>query len=228
MTQNGRNVNFIYNINSSFFACNFLQATDYYTVNKFVTHFTSKFRRIEIFFYITYKIVGILFGGFRFIQFFFKIVNFFVKSVLLRRIAFYKTDTDILRNFAFDFIFVNVLYKSCQFFRAFTFPVQFFCKGFNRFIGKFGIVLDKLFSNSIFIENDSFCHIAYIFKHNIFQSFCKNSPEHLKLTKEHVTKTEKEIETADKTAISSNTGSYKLCHTAPKPPERFLCSRGFA
>ncbi len=43
-----------------------------------------------------------------------------------------------------------------------------------------------------------------------------DSPEHLKLTKEHVTKTEKEIETADKTAISSNTGSYKLCHTAPK------------
>ena len=43
-----------------------------------------------------------------------------------------------------------------------------------------------------------------------------DSPEHLKLTKEHVTKTEKEIETADKTAISSNTGSYKLCHTAPQ------------
>ena len=43
-----------------------------------------------------------------------------------------------------------------------------------------------------------------------------DSPEHLKLTKEHVVKTEKEIETADKTAISSNTGSYKLCHTAPK------------
>ena len=43
-----------------------------------------------------------------------------------------------------------------------------------------------------------------------------DSPEHLKLTKEHVIKTEKEIETADKTAISSNTGSYKLCHTAPK------------
>ena len=42
-----------------------------------------------------------------------------------------------------------------------------------------------------------------------------DSPEHLKLTKEHVTKTEKEIETADKTAASSNTGSYKLCHTAP-------------
>ena len=45
-----------------------------------------------------------------------------------------------------------------------------------------------------------------------------DSPEHLKLTKEHVIKTEKEIETADKTAISSNTGSYKLCHTAPKSP----------
>ncbi len=43
-----------------------------------------------------------------------------------------------------------------------------------------------------------------------------DSPEHLKLTKEHVTKTEKEIETADKTTISSKTGSYKLCHTAPK------------
>ena len=42
-----------------------------------------------------------------------------------------------------------------------------------------------------------------------------DSPEHLKLTKEHVVKTEKEIETADKTAVSSNTGSYKLCHTAP-------------
>ena len=42
-----------------------------------------------------------------------------------------------------------------------------------------------------------------------------DSPEHLKLTKEHVTKTEKEIETADKTAISSNIGLYKLCHTAP-------------
>ena len=43
-----------------------------------------------------------------------------------------------------------------------------------------------------------------------------DSPEHLKLTKEHVIKTEKEIETADKTAISSNIGSYKLCHTAPQ------------
>ena len=42
-----------------------------------------------------------------------------------------------------------------------------------------------------------------------------DSPEHLKLTKEHIVKTEKEIETADKTAISSNIGSYKLCHTAP-------------
>ena len=39
-----------------------------------------------------------------------------------------------------------------------------------------------------------------------------DNPEHSKLTKEHVTKTEKEIETADKTAVSSNTGSYKLCH----------------
>ena len=43
-----------------------------------------------------------------------------------------------------------------------------------------------------------------------------DSPEHLKLTKEHIVKTENEIETADKTAISSNTGSYKLCHTAPQ------------
>ena len=42
-----------------------------------------------------------------------------------------------------------------------------------------------------------------------------DSPEHLKLTKEHVVKTEKEIEMADKTAVSSNIGSYKLCHTAP-------------
>ena len=42
-----------------------------------------------------------------------------------------------------------------------------------------------------------------------------DSPEHLKLTKEHVVKTEKEIETADKTAVSSDIGSYKLCHTAP-------------
>ena len=42
-----------------------------------------------------------------------------------------------------------------------------------------------------------------------------DSPEHLKLTKEHVTKTGKEIETADKTAISSNISSYKLCYTAP-------------
>ena len=49
-----------------------------------------------------------------------------------------------------------------------------------------------------------------------------DSPEHLKLTKEHVTKTEKEIETADKTAISSNTGSYKLCHTAPRIKYRYF------
>lgn len=57
-----------------------------------------------------------------------------------------------------------------------------------------------------------------------------DSPEHLKLTKEHVTKTEKEIETADKTAISSNTGSYKLCHTAPKqynPNQIIVTGEGF-
>ena len=51
-----------------------------------------------------------------------------------------------------------------------------------------------------------------------------DSPEHLKLTKEHVTKTEKEIETADKTAVSSNTGSYKLCHTAPKGETKTVSS----
>ena len=56
-----------------------------------------------------------------------------------------------------------------------------------------------------------------------------DSPEHLKLTKEHVTKTEKEIETAEKTAISSNTGSYKLCHTAPSVSvcKSFLADRQF-
>ena len=43
-----------------------------------------------------------------------------------------------------------------------------------------------------------------------------DSPERSKLTKEHVTKTEKEIKTAYKTVVSSNTGSYKLCHTAPR------------
>ena len=42
-----------------------------------------------------------------------------------------------------------------------------------------------------------------------------DNPEHLKLTKEHVAKTENEIETADKTAFSSLTGSYKLRPTAP-------------
>jgi hypothetical protein len=51
-----------------------------------------------------------------------------------------------------------------------------------------------------------------------------DSPEHLKLTKEHVTKTEKEIETADKAAISSKIGSYKLCHTAPTEKTIMLSS----
>lgn len=51
-----------------------------------------------------------------------------------------------------------------------------------------------------------------------------DSPEHLKLTKEHIVKTEKEIETADKTAVSSNIGSYKLCHTAPTEKTIMLSS----
>ena len=41
-------------------------------------------------------------------------------------------------------------------------------------------------------------------------------PERLKITKEHVLQAEKEIETADKSAFSSLTGSYKLRPTAPK------------
>lgn len=54
-----------------------------------------------------------------------------------------------------------------------------------------------------------------------------DNPEHLKLTKEHVAKTENEIETADKTAFSSLTGSYKLCHTAPSPKKTNLLSSFF-
>ena len=42
-----------------------------------------------------------------------------------------------------------------------------------------------------------------------------DSPEHLKLTKEQIVKTENEIETADKTTFSYLTGSYKLRPTAP-------------
>ena len=43
-----------------------------------------------------------------------------------------------------------------------------------------------------------------------------DNPERLKITKEQVIKTEKEIETADTSAVSSLKGSYKLCHTAPR------------
>ena len=42
-----------------------------------------------------------------------------------------------------------------------------------------------------------------------------DNPERLKITKEQVLQTEKEIETADKSAFSSLTGSYKLRPTAP-------------
>ncbi|MDY5933055.1 MAG: hypothetical protein SPJ61_03695, partial [Eubacteriales bacterium] len=42
-----------------------------------------------------------------------------------------------------------------------------------------------------------------------------DNPEHLKLTKEQIVKTENEIETADKTTFSYLTGSYKLRPTAP-------------
>lgn len=42
-----------------------------------------------------------------------------------------------------------------------------------------------------------------------------DSHERLKITKEQVLKTEKEIETADSSAFSSLTGSYKLRPTAP-------------
>lgn len=43
-----------------------------------------------------------------------------------------------------------------------------------------------------------------------------DNPERLKITKEQVLQAEKEIETAEKSAFSSLTGSYKLCPTAPK------------
>ena len=42
-----------------------------------------------------------------------------------------------------------------------------------------------------------------------------DNPEHIKFTKEHVVKTEKEIETADKTAFSSLKGSYIYGSAAP-------------
>ena len=43
-----------------------------------------------------------------------------------------------------------------------------------------------------------------------------DNPEHIKFTKEHVVKTEKEIETADKTAFSSLKGSYIYGSAAPR------------
>ena len=49
-----------------------------------------------------------------------------------------------------------------------------------------------------------------------------DNPERLKITKEHVIQTEKEIETADKSAFSSLTGSYKLRPTAPAKDDAFL------
>ena len=64
-------------------------------------------------------------------------------------------------------------------------------------------LLVKVFVREVILYDDEIV-ITYNFT---------DSPEHLNLTKEHVTKTEKEIETADKTA--SKTGLYKLCHTAP-------------
>ena len=42
-----------------------------------------------------------------------------------------------------------------------------------------------------------------------------DNPDHIKFTKEHVVKTEKEIETADKTAFSSLKGSYIYRSAAP-------------
>ena len=43
-----------------------------------------------------------------------------------------------------------------------------------------------------------------------------DNPEHIKFTKEHVVKTEKEIETADKTVFSSLKGSYIYGSAAPR------------
>lgn len=51
-----------------------------------------------------------------------------------------------------------------------------------------------------------------------------DNPEHIKFTKEHVVKTEKEIETADKTVFSSLKGSYIYGSAAPKQKERLSLS----
>lgn len=51
-----------------------------------------------------------------------------------------------------------------------------------------------------------------------------DNPEHIKFTKEHVVKTEKEIETADKTVFSSLKGSYIYGSAAPKGETKTVSS----
>lgn len=96
MSQDGRDIDFIYNLYRTFFARYFRQAAYDYSLNQFVAHFPCEFRRVEIFLDVLYKIFRALPHGFRFVQFCFQFRDLCFQSFPFFGIFLDKTDTDIL------------------------------------------------------------------------------------------------------------------------------------
>lgn len=88
-----------------------------------------------------------------------------------------------------------------------------FCSSLN-IINEKGKKLEKIKFNKLIVNTFIREVILYPDRVVITYNFTDN-PEHIKFTKEHVVKTEKEIETADKTVFSSLKGSYIYGSAAP-------------
>ena len=61
MSENGCNIHFVHDIYLTLLTRNFRQTAHHYAVYQFITHLTRKFRRFEIFLYVSYKLIGTLY-----------------------------------------------------------------------------------------------------------------------------------------------------------------------
>ena len=72
MTQNGSNIDFVYDIYFTLSSCRFWRSSDDDTVNQFVAHLSGKFRGFKVLLDIPYKLVGALYSIRRFCEPLFK------------------------------------------------------------------------------------------------------------------------------------------------------------
>ena len=99
MSENGCNIHFVHDIYLTLLTRNFRQTAHHYAIYQFITHLTRKFRRFEIFLYVSYKLIGTLYRICRFGKFCFQLRNFDFKPFLFLGISLDKVQADVFGQF---------------------------------------------------------------------------------------------------------------------------------